>query len=319
MSLTSTKTNRALGLMVGLLLAGQLVAALPAAAYPFDRSLKQGDRGRDVRALEVRVAGWFPSQKQTSLKVNRRFTRRTARAVTAFQSFYGLNPDGIAGPATFVALNRLQDSNGSTKHFGWGEFKQNASSECSAKANAYAGTFEGGMDSPSRVKRYVRRLMWRLEALRAKGGDHAIGINSGFRSVAYNDCIGGAGASQHLYGTAADQRMATVGNHAERILGESSDFSGIGCYSQLTHNHFDIRIDNSDLPSSQFWWWPLQNRQGEDLDDQSKPCYGESSATVASPAASAPSMQVSGAAGPTRQQVDRFAARGEPVDMVSGD
>jgi hypothetical protein len=315
MSLTLTKHARALGLIMGFLLVGQLAAALPAAAYPFKRSLQEGDRGRDVKALEVRVAGWFPSQDQTSLKINRKFTGRTTMAVTAFQSFYGLTPDGVAGPSTFAVLAGLQDPNGSTTHFNWGEFKQNASSGCSAKANAYAGTFDGGMDSPLKVKRYVHRLMWRLEALRAKGGGHEIGINSGFRSVPYNDCIGGASASQHLYGTAADQRMANVANHTERILAEATDFSGIGCYSQLTHNHFDIRLDNFDLPSSRFWWWPQQNRQGEDLDDQSQPCYGETPVVAAAAAVG----RVSVTSPPTRLQVSRFAARGETPNLGSGD
>jgi hypothetical protein len=310
-----TAAARAFTLALGCLLLSQLAMALPASAYTFTRSLQQGDRGRDVKALEVRVAGWYPSQDRSTLTVDGRFTSRTTTAVKAFQSFYGLTADGIAGTDTYAVLSNMLDPDGSTVNFSWAEFKQNVSTSCSAKANSFAGTFDGGMGSPARVRRHVRRLMWRLEALRAKGGGHAIGISSGFRSVDYNSCIGGAGGSQHMYGTAADQKMANVTNHEERILGEATDFSGIGCYSQLTHNHFDIRLENSDLPSSQFWWWPQQNSRGQDLDDQNKPCYGEGA--TASLAGSQGSRSMPDVM--TRAQVLAFAAAGEPAHLGTGD
>jgi hypothetical protein len=309
-----TSIARSLSLVVACLVIGQISLAAPASAFTFSRPLQQGDRGPDVRALEVRVAGWYPSQGQASLTVDRHFTAATTTAVKAFQSFYGLVSDGVAGSATYAVLGNMLDADGSTVNFSWADFKQNVNSSCSAKANSYAGTFAGGMSSPARVKRYVRRLMWRLEALRAKSGGHAIGISSGFRSVDYNSCIGGAGGSQHMYGTAADQRMAQVTNHAERLLGEATDFSGIGCYSQLTHNHFDIRLENSDLPSSQFWWWPKQNAQGQDLDDQNQPCYGEGATVSARSEAGARSPEVL-----TKAQVMAFGAAGETGNLGRGD
>jgi zinc D-Ala-D-Ala carboxypeptidase len=303
-----------LSVLLGCLLAGQVATAVSATAYPFKRNLQLGDTGKDVTALEVRMAGWYPSQNNTSLKIDKKFTSRTEIAVKRFQSFYGLTADGVAGHDTYAVLARLLDPNGSTAHFNWGEFKQNRSPSCSAKANSYAGTFEGGMASRFMVKRYVRRLMWRLEALRARAGRHLIGINSGFRSVDYNACIGGAAGSQHMYGTAADQRMANVTNHHERRLGERTDFSGIGCYSQLTHNHFDIRLDNANLPSSQFWWWPKQNSLGEDLDDQGRPCYGEVAASSTSGLASRSRIDVLTAA-----HVRAFGAAGEEIARGSSD
>jgi zinc D-Ala-D-Ala carboxypeptidase len=301
----------AFGLILSCLIAMQPLTALTANAYPFRRNLQLGDTGKDVRALEVRMAGWYPSKNNTSLKIDRKFTYRTEVALKRFQSFYGLTSDGVAGKNTYAVLAKLLDPDGSTAHFDWGEFKQNRSPSCSAKANSYAGTFLGGMASRARVKRYVRRLMWRLEALRARAGGHLIGINSGFRSVDYNSCIGGAASSQHMYGTAADQRMAKVTNHHERRIGERTDFSGIGCYSQLTHNHFDIRLDNKDLPSSQFWWWPKQNSLGEDLDDQGKPCYGEVASTSAPARAGVDVL--------TAVQVRAFGAAGERIARGPGD
>ncbi len=55
-------------LAAGCALAVAAQVALPsaAAAYPFRRTLSRGDYGRDVRALEVRVAGWYWATISTS-------------------------------------------------------------------------------------------------------------------------------------------------------------------------------------------------------------------------------------------------------------
>ena len=254
------------------------VSAGPAAAYTFTRTLQEGDKGPDVRALQVRVAGWYPQNGQEEMGIDGTFGPSTKAAVKAFQAFYGLEPDGVAGPTTFVVIDGLEDDDGSTLHFDWIEFKQKSNSNCSAKANAYAGTFKGGMVAPRKARKNVRRIMWRLEAMRARAGGKSIAINSGFRSSTYNDCIGGAGSSQHMYGTAADNRMAEVTNRYERDLARSSQFHGIGCYSSLSHNHFDIRIENKDNPSARFWWWPRQDGKGRDLASDGKPCFGEATA-----------------------------------------
>ena len=253
-----------------------LLSAAPAGAYTFTRALKEGASGPDVKVLQIRVAGWFDRADQSQLSLDGDFGAATTAAIKAFQAHYGLQPDGIAGPATFAVIDGLEDPDGSTIHFDWSEFKQKRNSNCSAKANAYSGTFKGGMVAPARVRKNVKRLMWRLEALRAKGGDHAIGINSAYRSVSYNDCIGGARSSQHMYGTAADNRMANTDNHTHRNLARRSQFSGIGCYSALSHNHLDLRVENRDLGGARFWWWPERDDAGRDLADDGKPCWGES-------------------------------------------
>ena len=267
-------------LIVGLVAA--IVVASPASAYTFTRSLKEGDQGRDVKQLQFRMAGWYPSADQTHHGLDGRFGPATTEAVKAFQAFYGLSPDGIAGPATFAILDGIEDDNGSTLHFDWKEFKQKANSRCSAKANAYAGTFKGGMVAPRRARRNVKKLMWRLEALRAKAGDKPVGINSAFRSVSYNDCIGGARLSQHQYGTAVDNRMAEVTNRFERDVAKATQFHGIGCYSSMSHNHFDLRLDNRALDGGRYWWWPDRDKSGRDLADDGKPCWGEAATKPAS-------------------------------------
>ena len=306
-----------------------LVAAIPnfAEAYEFKRPLGPADTGVDVRALNVRIAGWFPDDAQDRFRINKKYSARTARAVQEFEAFHGLPVDGLADPEVFELLNELEEKDGSTLHFDFTEFVQKTNSGCSAKANAYAGTFGGGMAAPKRVKSNVKRLMWRLEAVRAKGGDGPIGINSGFRSTAYNQCIGGAAASQHLYGTAADNRVAGITNRESRELARRSQVSGIGCYSSSSHNHFDIRTENRDLPTSRFWWWPEQDRKGRDLDAAGRPCWGEKGTTsepvegAAFNVIRAVLRAVAGAGSlvPTAAEIEAFERAGEPADLNGAD
>ncbi|MFN2587489.1 MAG: D-Ala-D-Ala carboxypeptidase family metallohydrolase [Actinomycetota bacterium] len=309
-------------------LAASLLAPSAALAYDFTRTLKPGDEGPDVRALQVRVAGWFPRDDQTEMGIDGVFGRKTARAVKAFERFHEMKADGVAGPGVLEKLNALEDGDGSTVHFDWSEFVQNRNPGCSAKANAYAGTFGGGAVAPVVVKRNVRRLMWRLEALRAKTGSHPIGINSGFRSVAYNDCIGGAGTSQHMYGTAADSRVAETDNRTARELSMTSQFSGVGCYSSLTHNHLDIRVENAASGTTRFWWWPKSDARGRHLADDGLPCWGETvtrrqktiarlGATVLRAVAGA--LPGAGSVVPDSTEVEAFEDAGENDDLLGLD
>jgi zinc D-Ala-D-Ala carboxypeptidase len=293
--------------MCGLLCALLMVQVSPARAWDFTRTLKKGMKGKDVKALQIRIAGWFPHHDQTYFSIDGFFGVGTADAVRALERFYGLPEDGVAGREVFDVIDELEDADGSTLHFAWNEFTQNSSGNCSSGANAYAGTFKGGMASPKRVKLNVKRVMWRLEAMRAKSGGHPIGINSAFRSVAYNGCIGGAGASQHMYGTAADNRVADTSNRKARSLAKGSQFHGIGCYSKLSHNHFDIRIDNAEMSSSRTWWWPHRDSAGRDLDDAGVPCWGEKGHKRAASEILSP------------QAVAAFAAQGEVADLGGAD
>jgi len=261
-----------------IVLSAAVIVALAAPAVQaktFDRRLKPGADESDVRALQVRIAGWYTTKSKETFTIDGSYAGQTKAAMKAFEAAYGRPVNGIASKMDLQILNNLQGKNGATKHFEYREFRQKSSSSCSSRANSYAGTFSGGMSTPWRVKRNVRRLMWRLEAVRKKGGSEPIGINSAFRSTPYNDCIGGARASQHLYGTAADNRMSGVDNRTERRIAKGSQFHGIGCYSSMTHNHFDLRIENKDLVGGQFWWWPRKDNQGRELADDGRPCWGE--------------------------------------------
>jgi zinc D-Ala-D-Ala carboxypeptidase len=301
-----------------------------ALADPWHRMLKPGMSGADVRALQVRLAGWYPNKHKVKFRIDHHYGRQTGLAVRRFRAHIGIDPQRIAGHKVFRALNRLTDRNGSTAHFDWSEFVQNYNSGCSAKANAYARTLSGGAVSHRRTRRNVRWLMWRLEAVRAKGGSHALGINSGFRSIPYNQCIGGASASQHLFGDAADNRLSSTSNRRERRLAKRSQFSGIGCYSNLSHNHFDLRVHNKFFPYGQFWWWPQRDGSGRDLDESGRPCWGEGSrggrvtAGTSAPASGVLAQVARAEAGagslvPSRLEVRTFARAGEPDDLGAGD
>jgi uncharacterized protein YcbK (DUF882 family) len=69
----------------------------------------------------------------------------------------------------------------------------------------------------------------------------AVTINSGYRTAKHNKAVGGATCSQHLYGTAADIKVAgvkpaDVAAYAETLLPNTG---GIGTYSTFTH--VDVR------------------------------------------------------------------------------
>ena len=68
--------RRVVGLLVFSLLM-QVLASTTALAYDFDRTLREGSRGRDVRALQIRIAGWFPAGDQNLFDVDGSFDADT--------------------------------------------------------------------------------------------------------------------------------------------------------------------------------------------------------------------------------------------------
>ena len=82
-------------------------------------------------------------------------------------------------------------------------------------------------------------------------------ITSGYRHLAYNDTIGGAKNSPHLYGRAVDVKVA--GGDALRLIGVAlrHGMTGVGVKQRGDHNRRFIHLD--DMPQSDThprpWMW----------------------------------------------------------------
>lgn len=210
-------------------------------AYDWGGTLEEGSSGDDVRELQIRVAGWAADEpSQSYVAVDGEFGAGTEAAVIRFQEAYGLEADGVVDSETQDALNDLEDSDGSTAHFDFSEFHSKDGSG-----------FSNGQVDADTVQENVRRLMYKLEAVRAKAGDQAITVNSGFRSINHNADVGGASNSQHMYGIAADI-VISGGSVSDAIsYAQSSGFSGIIRYSTFTH--VDSRVE-FDYGAGGYYW-----------------------------------------------------------------
>jgi zinc D-Ala-D-Ala carboxypeptidase len=238
-----SKKSRIASMLLAAAVLVPLFGAQEASAYTWTRTLQEGSSGSDVKELQIRIAGWAAdSPMQTYVAVDGVFGPGTKAAVKRFQAAYGLTADGIVGPATQAKLNELEDSDGSTAHFNWSEFYSKDGSG-----------FSGGKVSSTEVKENVRRLMYKLEAVRKKAGNVPITINSGFRSISHNAAVGGESNSQHLYGIAADIVISGKSVSTMQSYAKTSGFSGIIPYSSFVH--VDSRVEYPQYGSA-YWYWP---------------------------------------------------------------
>lgn len=77
-------------------------------------------------------------------------------------------------------------------------------------------------------------LLRGLSRLRSEFGV-AVRVTSGFRTAAYNERIGGADESRHLYGLAADVAVQGVPPSDVAQWAERQEFGGVGRYDRFTH------------------------------------------------------------------------------------
>lgn len=212
----------------------------PAAATPA-RELRGGMSGVDVRELQVRVAGWAADDaRQTHLTVSGTFDAATEAAVRRFQQAHELPSDGVVGLGTRDRLAAMQAADGSTTYFDWAQF-----------AAPDGGGFSGGTLDAAAVRENVRRLMYKLEALRHKAGHREITVRSGFHSTEQQARHRGPATSAHLYGAAADITVAGMSTYATYRIAQTCGFSGLGSYTQ-SWLHCDSRAEHGATPT---WFW----------------------------------------------------------------
>lgn len=162
-----------------------------------------------------------------------RTAAETTRSIKDYQGGYNLGAalavDGIAGPATKGALTKSLAAGGAlSAHFKAGEF----ACKC------------GGRYSACRRIWVTRTQLRALEVYRAKVGPTS--LVSGCRCPSHNKAVGGASASQHMAGKAADipGALTTASVKALRV------FTGIG-YKSSTGRvvHVDTRPGSTSAPT----------------------------------------------------------------------
>ncbi|ONK12419.1 D-Ala-D-Ala carboxypeptidase family metallohydrolase [Streptomyces sp. MP131-18] len=205
--------------------------------YTWNRTLKEGMEGSDVRQLQIRVSG-YPGYGNV-LALDGKFGPATEAAVTRFQRAYGLAADGVAGPNTFNRIYALQDNDCTPIHFTYSEMN---------KCNS---SWSGGAVSASTARANALVSMWKLEAMRHALNDRPLQVSSGFRSRACNDAAGGASNSRHMYGDGVD----LVGSHSFCTLARQArnhgfaSILGPGYSGHNDHVHLSTR-------SSRYWSAP---------------------------------------------------------------
>lgn len=82
----------------------------------------------------------------------------------------------------------------------------------------------------------IKNLAVKLEFIRSAIGDRPIHITSAFRTKAHNKAVGGARASYHLTGKAADIVVLGMSPRTvQSILRRAKWGGGLGCYWNFTH------------------------------------------------------------------------------------
>jgi len=219
---------------VGLGASGTLISASPAGAAPAARELRMGMSGPEVHELQIRVAGWAADEaRQTFLPVNGFFDTATEAAVRRFQHAYGLPSHGKADPATLERLATLAAADGSTINFQWAQF---ASPEGNAEA-----------------REHVRRLMYKLEALRHKAGGRKVAVMNGFRTPEHQARLRGPAGSMHTNGSAADITVAGMTTYAVYRVAQTCGFSGLGPYTR-SWLHCDSRAELTTGTNTAWSW-----------------------------------------------------------------
>lgn len=179
-------------------------------------------------------------------KIDGDFGTLSKTACKAFQKdFVGLEVDGICGAATEKALKHAvaygmpakkeEETKPSASGDFWDGIKHFKRSEFACKCGKHCNGYPVEPDE---------QLVKLLENIR-EHFNAPVTINSGVRCKTHNANVGGASASQHMKGTAADITVkgiapAKVAAYAETLLPGTG---GIGRYNTFTH--VDVRSNKS--------------------------------------------------------------------------
>lgn len=168
------------------------------------------------------------------------FGPKTERAVMEYQKRYKLKVDGVVGRNTWGQLARpvpISQTAGRghkiTPNFSLGEFV------CKGGKQSCGGCGQV-------ILLYLPDLCGALEMVREAIGNKPITVNSGFRCPAHNRYVGGAPASQHLVGKAADI-VAAPGYAALAKAGDTAlgNRGAVLQYPKKNFVHVDIRLQKT--------------------------------------------------------------------------
>jgi zinc D-Ala-D-Ala carboxypeptidase len=209
------------------------------------RTLRFGMSGPDVAEVQIRVSGWLSTNRLSCsyLNIDGRFNKMSEQAVRNFRQAYSLPPGGVVDGLAWEQLDALVKPNGSTQHFDWLEFYMPG-----------RPSFEGGSVPEDVVRENIRRLMFKLEALRLKEGEKSVDITVGFRpkdAVAIQEDP--IASSLHTYGIAADIYV-NVNRVTLYQAAETCSFSGLGEVDHMSQ-HCDSRLEYQEYPSTAACWW----------------------------------------------------------------
>lgn len=168
------------------------------------------------------------------------FGSKSKNATSAFQNDYGgLDPDGVVDAETEKALKHaVAYGMPVRKELSWDDIKYFKRSEFKCKCGKYCNGYPAEIDL---------NMVKVCDAIRERIGK-PIHVNSGVRCKQHNANVGGAVASQHLDGNAADLACPAGVTPAEMAaIAEEQlpNTGGIGIYS------WGIHVD--DRPAKSRW------------------------------------------------------------------
>ncbi|MBR6581250.1 MAG: peptidoglycan-binding protein, partial [Ruminococcus sp.] len=178
----------------------------------------------------------------SKLTVNGSYNSASKTACIAFQKKYGLDADGIFGPASLSKMKLLlnitpvssevtyfnsNDTTQLTKHFKVSEFRCKCGGSHQTKLNV--------------------ALVYKLEELMGViGADKAI-VSSGYRCSKHDINVGGSGSGQHTYGNAVDicfydKNGKVISTKIVSCRAQDLGFTGIANINKnYTYIHLDVR------------------------------------------------------------------------------